>query len=526
MRGETLNREAARWDRFTSLNGEVRMRWLLTFLILGIPALHAKDLSVNEIDKAEDQARNSYIQQFTKFTEDKNVMGLSTTPDGKKAGGGKKNRLNADDKNPFQSDLTYHDNSFNVPETVGGEKGEDGKNKNEKSRTLFSFVSDHGKISGAGGSSLLERTVYGLHDQFSKQDEDPNNKKNNDDDKNGIKFRSVFKIETQEVFKNDKADGGNGKAAANDKKNQEEPDKVERVSLRDEGKAAVEKVGEETFETIKRAARDEGNENDAATMPNMTFLYEAAKRASEAIWTSTLANWGQRVINRGIRGGALEKPQLSQDFASCEAWSQELNGQLAKAADNPQLRQQLQQELQRINGQCKQMAKLDYKAINPRFEQDDKNPDQEQLKTGDLNKEDGIARDSRVQLEVMATGKSASQVPSNWKYTKADDSFKLNEYDEKGEVTGERTVTIADQFNNYNSQLDDAKTGYDEVNARLGADAVPVPDLAGYYKQVGKDGVMNTNTGPTQSQMEEFGLDAAGPKKNPTTYDGLVTGGN
>lgn len=504
------------------------MRWILIFLLFGFHSANAKDLTPGQIDQAEEQARNSYIEQFTKFTEDKNVMGLSSTPDGKKAGGGKKNRLNADDKNPFQSDLTYHDNSFNVPEQIGGEKGQNGApDKAAKARTLFAFVSEHGKISGAGGSSLLERTVYELHDQFSKQDEDPNNK-NKNDDKNGTKFRSVFKIETQEVFKNAGA-GGQGQGAAanggnNNKKNDEEPEKVERVSLRDEGKAATEKVGEQTFETIKRAARDEENQNDAATMPNMTFLYEAAKRASEAIWTSTLANWGQRVINRGIRGGALEKPQLSQDFASCEQWSAELNQQLAKAADNPQLRQQLQQELQRINGQCKQMAQLDYKTINPRFEQNEKNPEQEQLKTGDLNKEDGIARDERVQLTVMATGKSASEVPSNWKYTKADDSFKLNEVAPGGEVIGERTVTIGDLFNNFNSQLDDAKTGYDEVNARLGDKAVPVPDLEPYYKQAGRDGVMNTNTGPTQSQMEEFGLDAAGPPKNPTTYDALVKG--
>jgi len=482
------------------------MRWIFAFVLLGAFPTFAKDLTPGEIDKAEDQARNAYIEQFTKFTEDKNVMGLSTTPDGKKAGGGKKNRLNQDDKNPFQSDLTYHDNSFNVPEQIG-------QDKNAKSRTLFAFVSDHGKISGAGGSSLLERTVYGLHDQFSKQDEDPNNKKNNDD-KSGTKFRSVFKIETQEVF--DKKGGGDAK------KGDEEPEKVERVSLRDEGKAAVTKVGEGTIETIKVSARDEENKNDPSTMPNMTFLYEAARRASEAIWTSTLANWGQRVINRGIRGGALEKPQLSQDFARCEDWSSEITNQLAKAGDNPELRKQLNEELQRINGQCKQMSKLDYRTINPRFEADEKNPGQEQLKTGDLAKEDGIARDSRVQLEVMATGKSASQVPSNWKYSKADDQFQLKEFDEGGEEIGDRTVTIADQFDGWNKRLDEVAEGYQAVQGRI--PGLQVPDLSGYYKEAGRDGVMNTNTGPTQSQMEEMGYDAQGPSKMPNSYDKMING--
>ena len=446
-------------------------------------------------------------------------MGLAATPDGRKAGGGRKNRLNADDKNPFQSDLTYHDNSFNTPEQVGGNGG--ANDKNAKGRTLFAFVSDHGKISGAGGSSLLERTVYQQHDKYSKQDEDPNNKKNNDD-KAGVKYRSVFKVETQQVFDQNKGGGGGqgGQAKAN---GDDEPQKVERISLRDETKAEVDKVGEGSFETIKRAARDQANENDAATMPNMTFLYEAAKRASTALWNSTLGNWGQRVINRGIRGGALEKPQLSQDVPNCEAMTNELTQALAQNK-NQQARQQLEQELQRINGQCKQMSKLDYKTINPRFEQDDKEggQGQEQLKTGDLNKEDPIARDSRAELEVLATGKSATQVQANWKYTKADDQFKLNEYDNSGEVVGERTVTIADEFAGYNNQLDEAQKGYEEVQARL--PGLQIPDLSGYYKQAGKDGVMNTNTGPTQSQMEEFGLDAQGPAKNPATYDQLTKG--
>ena len=80
--------------------------------------------------------------------------------------------------------------------------------------------------------------AYKLHKQFSKEQEDPKN--NKDDDKTGTKFRSIFKIETRDVFKNDKggANGGaqaNGQGGDNDKKG-EEPDKVERFTIVDQAK--------------------------------------------------------------------------------------------------------------------------------------------------------------------------------------------------------------------------------------------------------------------------------------------------
>lgn len=502
--------------------------WLLSIVVMtSWGNLLFGEVSPENIDQAEDLARNSYIERFTKFLQDKNVMGKVTTPDGKAVNGGRKNRFNRDDGAPFQSDLTYHDNTFNTPEQIAAEgDNNDKNNKNTKQRTLFAFVSEHGKISGAGGSSILERTVYGLHDKFSKEDEDPN-RKSQDDDKTGTRFRSIFKIETQQVFnKNDKnADPTKAPVAkANNNKEDDEPIKVERVTLREEAKNAIIDIGSDSFETVKRAAKDAGREEDASTMPNMTFLYESAKRATKAIFDGTLANLGQRVINRGIRAGLLDKPQLSQDLPSCDEWAvargEELNAQLAKAP--PQVRKQLQEELQRLNTQCKQMASVDYKTINPRFEREESDKPgeaKEVLKTGDLNKEDSIARDSRIQLEIMAkAGKRVSEVPSNWKYQPNEEQSKLKEYNSKGEVVGERIVTPQSQLEDYNTALEEAQAGYEEVKAKL--PDLAVPDLSQYSIEPNSKSMMEINR-PTSSQLEEFGVSDTKEAPPATNYNTL-----
>lgn len=492
---------------------------IVALSILPTDKVHAKDLSESEVDRAEDQARKTYIDRFSKFTQDKNVMGKSTTPDGKNSGGGKKTRFNRDDGSPFQSDLTYHDNTFNLSEKAGQDQ-----QGNEKQRTLFAFVSEHGKVSQAGGSSLLERTVYSLHERFSKQEEDAKQAKQEDEQK-GIKFRSVFKIETRDVFDKNAKNGQNQQQQAQgDKNGDNDKEKVERVTLRDEANPEVRKVGDESFETIKRSGRDEGNEDDENTMPNMTFLREAAKRASEAMWNAALANLGQRRINRGIRAGSLpEKPQLSEDYPTCEEYANELNQQIAKVGKNQQLQQQLRQDLNRVNQQCKQMAKIDYKTVNPRFEQGEQQGGggdaPETLKTGDQNKEDGIQRDLRVELTTWEkAGTKASEVPSNWKYDKKDDEVTLTNYDEKGEAQGDRTITVQDFFDGYNKQLDDAQKGYEGVAERT---PIQVPNLSEYYLAPKQSKISEINA-PTASQMEELGQEEAVQAPTATNYDELV----
>ena len=266
---------------------------------------------------AEKAARDSLVDHFVRFTQSKNVMGLPQDPNGKTQKAGSKTRFNVDDGLSFKSDLTYHDFSFNTTETEKNDKGQ------EVSKRLFAFVSPHGKISGAGGSSILERTAFALDQKFDKEDRDEKNQKKIEEaEKQGVSFRSIFKIETQEIVddknggqdaKNgNKAGGGAGaggaaqgaKNAADEAKNAKaEKIKVERIFMRDEAKPEIEKVGEDSFEDIRANARDKGFEGDDKTLPNGVLLRFAAGAATQALWNSTLANLSQRRATKGLRSG-------------------------------------------------------------------------------------------------------------------------------------------------------------------------------------------------------------------------------
>ncbi len=452
--------------------------------------------------QAEDKARNAFLDRFTKFTQDKNVMGKPKTATGQAAKGGRKTRFNQDDGLAYQSDLTYHDLAFNTIEQ--GNKND----KNAKVSRLFAFVSPHGGISAAGGSSLLERTAYQFHKQFTKEDTEENNKK--DDEKAGIKYRSIFKITTQEVAK---AQGGD---------NKKEADKVERWELREEVKPEIEKVGEQSFETIQKAARDEGFDNDPETLANGVRLRYAAGAATEAMYNSTLANLVQRRVNRGIRAGNFpDTPQLSEGVPTCDKWAAAANTVLNNVKGDQ--RKALQQEVQRMTQQCQQLAAMPANVINPRFVQPEKGgaDAKDELKVEGPAKEDAFVRDSRVQLEVLnKASQDPAGVPSNWKYGAADGKARVTiEFDDQAKPLGEQIMTPKDQVESYNKQLQAAKEGQDEVATRL-------PD----YKAVdpmqfqinADDSIVKINNKMSESAFDEVGLQRAEPPPPPTDYGQLL----
>ncbi len=426
------------------------------------------------MDAAEKKARDEFMQRFSTFTEDKNVVGKVRKADGKRAEGKKKTRFDQDDGLPYQSDLTYHDLSFNTIETE--KAGDDPKNPDKKKVSrLFAFVSPHGGISAAGGSSQLERTSYGLHKKFSKEEEEDKAKK--DDEKTGTKYRSIFKITTQEIIEDEKgniqpaggaggaAGAGAAKQAGNEKK--KEPEKVERFEIREEALPEITKVGEESFETIRKAGRDKDNQDDQTVMPNGLLLRYAAGEATQAMWNSTLANLIQRRVNRGVQAKNFpDTPQLSEGVPNCEAWSGAATSVLAKVKDEKD-RKALQEEIKRMTEQCGQLASQSYNAINPKFEPGKDGKDE--LKTGDLKKEDSFVRDARVQLETLkSAGKDPRNVPSNWKYTDQDAKARITiEFDDNGAPKGEQEMTVKEQLESYNNQLREAATGYDEVKSRF-----------------------------------------------------------
>jgi hypothetical protein len=425
--------------------------WVMGYLI----AYGAAYATPEEAEKSEEQARASFIDQFSKFTQDKNVQGRAKTPEGKIVSGGRKTRFNQDDGLAFQSDLTYHDFSYNTIERQEPKPGEPPGKTPPKEVRLFAHVSSHGGVSAAGGSSLLERTAYGLDQKLTKEDE----KKVGAPEKEGIRTKSIFQITTKEIFEDPK------EKQLEDVAKDGEKEKVDRFDLRPEARPEIEKVGETSAETILQSARGEQNANDPTALGNGVLLRQAASEATKALWNSTLANLTQRRVNRAIRSGAFPvAPQISEGVPKCEEWATvALDVVQKEAKGDPKRKEALEKEVARMRDQCKEVASLPFNTVNPDYQVND---GVESLATGDARKEDSLQRDSRLQLEVMdKAGKSVMEFPTNWQYSNDDDKARMTiSYDDNQPKEG--ALTIKEQLDSYNANLKDAEEGYKEVKSR------------------------------------------------------------
>lgn len=521
--------------------------WTALFMVNTLPSY----ADLEDADRAEEKARAAFVEHFVSFLQDKNVMGKVNTPDGKPADPGpNKNKFDQDDGVSYRSDLTYHDFSYNTNDEQFAKKNEalikSGGKVEDNSRTLPAFVSEHGGIAEGGGSSLLERTVYGLHERFHKEEKDPKKKKE-EEERKGIKLNSVYQVETREVFKSDvdpNAAAANGTNAANgatpqpsvppnganaangaNSKKEEEPEKVERFSLREEVRPEIEKVGEQAFKTVERASRDKENQDDEKTLSNSTLLYEAAGRASEAWWSSTLANWGQRIINRAMRNGP--RANLSEGLAGCVAWAkQTLQQRLAELAKSgkpdPKEIQAIQEEFKQAEQKCNEVAKVNYGTVNPKYERTEDGKG-EKLTTGDILKEDGFSRDLRNQLEVLGSaGKDVTKLKTNWKYGAEEDKQEVTTgFDEEtGEANNVERLSVREQLDSYNQQLDEAKEGFKGVKERFPQLEVNEKELDQFKIAPESRSVMDINR-MTPTMREDIGA----PQEEaeiPQTYEQLI----
>ncbi len=483
-------------------------RLIFAAFLMGVPVW----ADPQDADKAEEKARSSFIDQFSKFMQDKNVQGRAKRPDGKVVGGGKKTRFNQDDGLAFQSDLTYHDFSYNTLEQ-GEEKVDSsqkqGAQKAEKppEKRLFAHVSGHGGISAAGGSSVLERAAYALDKKFAEQDE-----KKKPPEEEGVKYRSIFKVTTKEIF-----EGKDAPKADQDKAKEGEKDKVDRFELREEARPEIDKVGADSAQTIIQSARGEENANDDKALGNGVLLRQAAYEATKALWNSTLANLAQRRMNRAIRSGAMPvAPQISEGVPRCEEWSSVAQDVINKA--DPKRREELLKDVKRMMDQCKEVASVRFNEISPNFAQQEKGG--EKLEFEGPQKEDAFQRDARLQLEIMnKAGKSVTEIPANWQFSKDDDKARMTiSYDDNQPKEG--SLTIKEQLESYNANLKDAEEGYQEVSKRIPGLEVPKP--TDYAIQPGTRNVMEINQ-PPESAFEEVGIKKSiGTGPVPQTYEELL----
>lgn len=440
-----------------------------------------------------ERARKTYIERFIKFTQDKNVAGRGKDPNGKVVQGGEKSKFNGDDGNTFQSDLTYHDNAY-VEFVEGPQKPGAPEGSPPPKERLTEFVSSHGNLSD---SSQLERVVYQKHKELSQKDQ-----QNPPPAQKGIRYDSILKKETVEV--ND------------DPKDPTKKSEVFRSRIREEIKPEIEQVGKEAFQTVERAAKEPGAENDSELMGNLTFYREAAARASKSMWDSTLANLAQR---RSFLSGSGVR--LNVATPSCEAWAQAEGEEIQKIKD-PNEKKDAQEKLQETVKKCQQLAQTQWSAIQPKFESDPKQPDAPaQLKEKGIKDEDGYERDLRNQLQVMdKVGLNPDQLQSEWKYQL--EEFKneiLSETDESGNVSTVQ-MTNAEQLEEYNKALDKALESRKQTEAlapelRLDEESIQAKKI-----QPGTTSILQINKVPEQ-MLEELGA-TAGETSASQSYSELL----
>jgi hypothetical protein len=429
---------------------------------------------LQNIEAAQALSRQTYVQRFTEFTQEKDVMGRPRMPSGKVVEGKIKQSFNPDDQVTFQSDLTYHDYTYDTPDEAfnkknqqqnqsGGQNGEKG-NSTPQERTLLANISPHG-ASGAGtGSSLLERTVYQLFDTFAKAEAKQDREEREKLAQQGIRKDGPFEIETQKV---QQAQGGNnGGSGGGNNANNDMPDKVERYKFNQEAEKKIAEVGDFAAKAVEKAAKDPDKKEDNQAMGNLERYYWAANQGIEAMWNSVMANLGQRRAYQG--GNGSSQIELSEDTASCAAWEQKM---VSNIKPDDQGKDAKIQDAKKMREQCEQLVRTNFRQINPKMESDQGG--QMVMKEKGPNWEDSRQRDNRVQLELMdKVGKRASEVPSNWKYSEADEKALVTvDYDKAGNPAGTKGLRMDEQVDRYNEQLKAAAEKIPDIKSRF-------PDLA------------------------------------------------
>ncbi len=490
-------------------------------MLLLLPCLSAHAKLV-DVEAAQQKSIQRYNQKFSDFSQEKNVMGKPQTATGGQVQAKVKVRFDSDDQVAFESDLTYHDYQYDTDDEAYAQKQKANPNPNpntDKTRILYASVSPHGAIEQGGGSSLLERTVYKLNDQYA-QEQSKDEKKKFDEQK-GIKYEGVFKIETQEV--NDKE-----KKTKNDKDNV--PDKVERRSIRDEALGQIEQVGEGSFQGIERAAKDQDKKNDPKAMGTLSLYYTAGKEALKALYKSTLANFGQTRTYEGIKAenANVDKVKLNEDVSNCDQWQEQAIAQIdPKASD----KDQQQQEIARMVKQCKQMVKTNYKQINPQFTDSGSGGGgggggDQKLEEKGVKDENNRERDYRVELNLLSKeGTRAQDVQSNWKYTNKDETNKVvTAFDKNGNPTKTENLRMDQQVDRYNSQLEVAAQALPDIQSRfpnLKVTAGQITNNEIKHKTKRADEITQYPTGAVVQGFEPDRAKAIGNQALPTNYDDL-----
>ncbi len=462
---------------------------------------------IEDVIDIERKAQQQAIDQFTTFTKDKNVQGKAQKPDGTRVRSPDKSALDRDKKTNFQSDLTYHLNTF----------WSSIKNAAGKAVSVLPFVSQHGSISADGGSSFLERLVWKWHELFSKEDENkpPTSKQE------GIRTESVFEIKTTKADPNATDETARRSpptgTSSGTRGSTNRDESVEQRTLREPVRKEVEDAGDKATDTVVEAAKSPDTKKDKNAMPNITDMYEAAKRATTiGFWNPTIANLGQRRAflnsNRTV--------ELNEDTESCEKWRA---NELARIGQKGTPSQSELQSVEDQTQKCRAMIAQPYSAVNPQFE-NVSGPGSAsanlEVKEKGPSGEDSYERDLRVQAE-LASGKKLNDIEKAWPYSEEDAKALVTlQFGPNGEPTEKKNLTIQEQYGLYNKQLEAAKKGYDEALKYLPNTKVNTNDILKFKRD--ENTPIWLNNQPTQALMEEMGAKESPQIPVPKSYSDLL----
>src|SRR5262249_28221449 len=117
---------------------------------------------------------------------------------------------------------------------------------------------------------------------------------------------------------------------------------------------------------------------------------------------------------------------------------------------------------------------------------------------------------------LAKAGIPVSKLKSNYKYDPKIERNPLKKFDEGGREVGIEERSARDQIDSYNSQLEEAAQGIEEVKTRVPNIPFQSEEVLSYQLEPEKNSVLEINT-PPPAALEEYGnveIPAATPPRN------------
>ncbi len=381
--------------------------------------------------KTEKKAKEDLAQKLIRLSKDLDVI-EGTYPESRDAAA---NNTNRNDKNPLGSNTTLH-----TEVTEECVKWAGYKNCEE---WMPAYVSKHG---ADGDKSPLEGLVYDLW-QGTKQTQQ------NAPESGGQGQYAFWRINSDQASYL-KYDGTLDKKAITDWK------------ILPQARRKIEKLGEDTAKrAMNRTFTRAEEKSNPDVMPNREALQDMAGKWTKVFRNRLISNIGDiRASKPGVEVIQAEDIPLCNDYKEAVRRNPDQYGVEEKTKPQNYLDPVTRGvDIDERMRRCRKMKAITAYAANVEIQGDDAKI---------ANKEEAYYDEamSRANLEMIdEVGKSITEVkdlPSRIKVNPNEDKVTVGDYKVGGRELRNKRVTNAQQLVSYNSSLDDAAVGYQEVASR------------------------------------------------------------